>query len=338
MNTKYQVFISSTYTDMKAERQAAVEAILDAGHIPAGMELFAASDKQQIDVIKNWIDRSDIFMLILGGRYGSVEPETGKSYIQLEYEYALEKKKPFFALYLTDDAIDSKLKSLGADAIERNDSRKLNEFRALVKSKLCSEIEDLKDIRIQVPKAIRDLSASNNLEGWVRASSVPDISPLMGQLAQLQTENAHLKVTLEERAQKDEGTPAGLLPRFTGDFSESSLDAPLQLEITVDMDMPDDYVSHRRVWTGTYRTMFAIIGAKLLDEPSDGAVQTYVDKVLKEQTPGSLGVTVLESSFQSMKMKLATLGVIELHKTTQALCWRLTVNGRALLLKLHAEA
>jgi len=34
---KLQVFISSTYTDLKEERQAAVGAILTAGHIPAGM-------------------------------------------------------------------------------------------------------------------------------------------------------------------------------------------------------------------------------------------------------------------------------------------------------------
>lgn len=36
--------MSSTYIDMLTERQAAVEAILQAGHIPAGMELFAAGD------------------------------------------------------------------------------------------------------------------------------------------------------------------------------------------------------------------------------------------------------------------------------------------------------
>jgi hypothetical protein len=52
---KYQVFISSTFTDMKAERQAAVEAILTAGHIPAGMELFAAGDESQLEVIEQWV-------------------------------------------------------------------------------------------------------------------------------------------------------------------------------------------------------------------------------------------------------------------------------------------
>ena len=79
MDKKLQIFISSTYIDLKEERQAAVQAILKAGHIPAGMELFTAGDKSQMETIKRWIDESDIYMLILGGRYGSIEPTTSLS-------------------------------------------------------------------------------------------------------------------------------------------------------------------------------------------------------------------------------------------------------------------
>jgi len=77
---RLQVFVSSTYTDLKEERQAAVSAILTAEHIPAGMELFTAGDESQMDVIKQWIDESDVYLLILGGRYGTIEPKSGKSY------------------------------------------------------------------------------------------------------------------------------------------------------------------------------------------------------------------------------------------------------------------
>ena len=51
MNKKLQVFVSSTYTDLIEERQAAVQAILDAGHIPAGMELFKAGNRSQLETI-----------------------------------------------------------------------------------------------------------------------------------------------------------------------------------------------------------------------------------------------------------------------------------------------
>lgn len=44
MKNKLQVFVSSTYLDLIEERQSAVEAILEAGHIPAGMELFKAGE------------------------------------------------------------------------------------------------------------------------------------------------------------------------------------------------------------------------------------------------------------------------------------------------------
>ncbi|WP_427500748.1 DUF4062 domain-containing protein [Methylomonas sp. MED-D] len=83
LRKRLQVFVSSTYEDLKLERQAAVEAILVAGHIPAGMELFTAGDESQMEVIKQWIDESDVYLLILGGRYGSIEPASGKSYTHL---------------------------------------------------------------------------------------------------------------------------------------------------------------------------------------------------------------------------------------------------------------
>jgi hypothetical protein len=89
---KLQVFISSTYIDLEGERQAAVEAILDSGNIPAGMELFKAGNETQLKTIERWIDESDVYLLILGGRYGSIEEKSDKSYTRLEYEYAVKKE------------------------------------------------------------------------------------------------------------------------------------------------------------------------------------------------------------------------------------------------------
>lgn len=104
MKRRLQVFVSSTYVDLIPERQAAVSAILKAGHIPAGMELFTAGDQSQLATIKEWIDESDVYMLILGGRYGSVEPSCGISYIELEYDYAVQQSKPLFAVVITETA------------------------------------------------------------------------------------------------------------------------------------------------------------------------------------------------------------------------------------------
>src|SRR5258708_26794967 len=132
---RLQVFVSSTFSDLRDERQAAVEAILSVGHIPAGMELFAAGDESQMDVIKQWIDESDVYLLILGGRYGSVEPKSGKSYTQLEYEYALSKGKPLFSCVIKDSAIENRVKEEGTKVIEMQEPQKLKDFRDLVLSK-----------------------------------------------------------------------------------------------------------------------------------------------------------------------------------------------------------
>jgi hypothetical protein len=99
---KLQVFVSSTFSDLQDIRQAAVAAILKAGHIPAGMELFTSGDTSQMDVIRRWIEESDVYMLLLGARYGSIEPTTGLSYTELEYDYAVSLGKPFFSIVLTE--------------------------------------------------------------------------------------------------------------------------------------------------------------------------------------------------------------------------------------------
>ena len=54
--TKYQVFISSTYSDLTQERKQVLDVLLMADCIPAGMESFVATDDEQFNVIKKVID------------------------------------------------------------------------------------------------------------------------------------------------------------------------------------------------------------------------------------------------------------------------------------------
>jgi hypothetical protein len=47
MNVKYQIFVSSTYEDLKDERAEVIKACLNMGHIPVGMEMFNAADQRR---------------------------------------------------------------------------------------------------------------------------------------------------------------------------------------------------------------------------------------------------------------------------------------------------
>jgi hypothetical protein len=96
MNKKYQVFISSTFTDLAQERQSAMRAVLDLGHIPSGMEIFTAADVEQFKYITKVIDECDYYVLIIGARYGSVDA-AGVSFTEKEYDYAVGQKKTVLA-------------------------------------------------------------------------------------------------------------------------------------------------------------------------------------------------------------------------------------------------
>lgn len=169
MNKKLQVFVSSTYTDLIEERQAAVQAILDAGHIPAGMELFKAGNLSQLKTIYKWIDESDVYMLILGGRYGSIEKESGLSYTQLEYEYALKNNIPVFAVVLNQSFLTSKINALGLNnVIEQLAPDKYNIFKSSVMSKIIKEVDDCKDIQLAIHSTLNDFMHDSSLTGWIR--------------------------------------------------------------------------------------------------------------------------------------------------------------------------
>jgi len=197
LKRKLQVFVSSTFIDLKEERQSTVEAILNAGHIPAGMELFTAGDESQWNIIKRWIEESDVYMLILGGRYGSIEDISKKSYTHLEYEYAIELGKPFFAIVISDKALDEKVNKEGKKVLELDNQRGLKDFKKVVTSNMCAFWDDLKDIKLNVNDSIRDIEYryADSLKGWVKADDT-HLGASLEELARLSKENNELKSQL----------------------------------------------------------------------------------------------------------------------------------------------
>lgn len=95
-SVRHQIFLSSTYTDLKEERAEVLQAIWELDCIPTGMEAFVASNESQWDVIKRVIDECDYYVLVIGGRYGSMT-EQGISYTEKEYDYAKKSGLPVLA-------------------------------------------------------------------------------------------------------------------------------------------------------------------------------------------------------------------------------------------------
>jgi hypothetical protein len=292
MSKKYQVFVSSTYTDLIPERQAVVEAILMAGHIPAGMELFAAGDKSQLEVIRRWIKDSDLYMLILGGRYGSIEPDSGKSYIQLEYEYALELKKPVFAAVITDKALGLKVASRPT-AQETAHKDLYQAFRAAVLSKICRFFDDQKDLKLIVHESIPEITGGSDLPGWIRGDQTLDAKKTLADLSAVHSENARLTKRVAELERKITSDMFGeyTYEELTKRLVESKIDtAQLTGGQTKEASLYNVFMAtadHFAVGVSNYHGMTAVQQAQFFTVAPQLFVYGLVEK---QKVPGAGGV------------------------------------------------
>lgn len=232
MKKRLQVFVSSTYLDLIEERQSAVSAILKSGHIPAGMELFTSGDQSQWKIIERWIDESDVYMLILGGRYGSVEPESGLSYTELEYNFALESGKPLFAVVINDAALDQKIQREGASVIEKEHPAELKAFKEKVLSNMSSFFDDEKDIRLCVLESLPEIALTRNLDGWISGAEVPDTKSLVDEISRLTKENSSLNNELSQLQDK--------LKKLPTSKSITTYDETISLLKTIEVSFPKE--------------------------------------------------------------------------------------------------
>ncbi|MDN7227329.1 DUF4062 domain-containing protein [Planococcus sp. N064] len=217
MDKKLQVFVSSTYKDLKNERQKAVEGILKARHIPAGMELFIPTDKTQWEIIQEWIKDSDVLLLILGGRYGSVEPNSQKSYTQLEYEFALANDIPVFSIVLNDQFLANK-KSADISVqiyeyeIENAAIEQYKEFKNKVFSNYAQSVETIDQISTEVTLALQNFIARDSSDyqfrGWIRG--VEKLDPIK------YSWERNINRYLDEKKRK--GRTQVTIDSYTGDF------------------------------------------------------------------------------------------------------------------------
>lgn len=188
-NIKYQVFISSTYSDLVKERRQVLDVLLMADCIPAGMENFVATDDEQFNVIKKVIDLCDYYILILGRRYGSVNEKTGISYTEMEYNYAIDKEIPVLVFAL-DDSVE-----IGPEKIETDDIKKgkLVEFKSkAMRNRLASVWKDQTDLMGKVAIAIMQAKNEIKRPGWHRGNNI-EIERLQKQIKYLEEEKENLQ-------------------------------------------------------------------------------------------------------------------------------------------------
>jgi hypothetical protein len=192
MDRKYQIFLSSTYQDLRDEREQVIKAILEMGHIPVGMEMFSASDEEQWAIIKRQIVQSDYYVVLVAHRYGSTGKE-GLSYTEMEYDYAVEVGIPVLGFVIAETA---------AWPMDRGEEdakiqRRLATFKTKVKKRLVQFWQNKDELHGKVSIALVKATTAYPRPGWVQATAVngPEV---MRELTRLSSENATLRTELDK--------------------------------------------------------------------------------------------------------------------------------------------
>lgn len=188
---KYQVFVSSTYEDLRIERDQVIRAVLEMGHIPVGMEMFSAADEEQWQIIARHIDESDYYVVVVAHRYGALT-EDGWSFTRKEYEYARAKGIPCLG-FLIDSAA-----AWPADRVDTATGMKarLDEFKGRIREKPVGFWSGADDLYGKVSIALTKTMTAQPREGWVRASTDVGLAAT-AELIRLSSENADLRKRIE---------------------------------------------------------------------------------------------------------------------------------------------
>jgi len=99
-----RVFISSASGALAPYRQAAVDVCHRLGFTPVHMEEFDAQRPPPLDVCRQQVESSDVFVLLLAHRYGSRPPGQALSYTELEYNWAVAKPQLALLPFVVDPA------------------------------------------------------------------------------------------------------------------------------------------------------------------------------------------------------------------------------------------
>jgi hypothetical protein len=329
MTKRYQVFVSSTYADLKEERARVIQTIMELDCIPAGMEIFPAIDDEQFNFIKRVIDDCDYYILIIGGRYGSVS-EDGLSYTEKEYDYAIEKGIKVLAfIHSNPEEIP-----LGKSEKDGRLREKLEIFKQKVSSnrliKFWRSAEELPGlVALSLSKTIKTYPAI----GWVRANNATS-SDILQELNEQRKLNEDLREKVKNLSTKEDN-------------------GKQELENLADLN--DEFVvvgtqqnSSQKNWELKlkWKELFAFIAPYLIESPSDKTVRSKLSydlhklRKIGSEDAHAFSPEIESQNFQTIKLHLQALGLIKLSysKTVQggmALFWTLTSKGNTLMMELR---
>jgi DNA-binding PadR family transcriptional regulator len=342
MDRRYQVFVSSTYTDLIDERRELIQALLEMECLPAGMELFPAANESQWELIKQAIDDSDYYVVVVGGRYGSMGPE-GVSYTEQEYDYAVSTGMPVLGFVHQDpDSLPRSKSEVDPDGYAR-----LAAFREKVKSRPVRFYTTAEDLGGKVSRSLTIARTKDPREGWIRGRYA--MTP------EQQTEMAELRASVSELTRQLEnlrGADERIPEHLASGEDEYEIVAELDFYAAKDLETERGQRNYYRTQIGfdvTWNEIIYELGARLLNEASEAdiweAFQTLCYRHHTRGAPKDYGETkdlrpetdcLSDIIVQLFALNLITHGVKKRSTTDRNKYWALTPLGQDTLMKLRA--
>lgn len=332
MEKRYQVFVSSTFLDLQDERREVMQALLELDCIPAGMELFPASNEAQFELIKKVIDDCDYYLLIVGGRYGNMTA-AGVSYTEMEFDYAAANSKPILAFVHADPDQITKGKSESDPAA----IKKLDEFRMKVKTgRMIRQWTTAEELGSVVSRSVIKAIKTTPTEGWVKGRYAAT-TELLEQLNTLREANDKLRADIK-RAKNS--PPEGTSQYQGGDE---------RLKLSGSVRIGERYPYRALVWSAeaSWDEIFHEVGPELFGECPESKMATDIATSFFRRDDKLAQVVDVQradlnmESLQSIKVQLFALGLIQRGSKQRGVqdsqtYWRLTSYGEDYLMKLRA--
>ena len=132
-------------------------------------------------------------MLIIGKRYGSIHPDTGISYTEMEYDYAISKGIPVLVFAIDNSVVDEN------NEMDAQRSQQLRSFREkAMGNRLVSIWKSADDLTGKVAIAIMKAKAEISRPGWQRGEDYDEAS-FRRETMTLQDENKQLSELLSQK-------------------------------------------------------------------------------------------------------------------------------------------
>lgn len=314
MDKRYQVFISSTYSDLKDERSLVMKSIMDLDCIPAGMELFPAIDEEQFEFIKKIIDDCDYYILIIGGRYGSMT-ESGISYTEMEFDYAMSKEIPVIA-FLHDNINNIPAGKVDMDSVARE---KLEQFREKVKKgRLVKFWNTPENLTSQVIISLTQTIKSYPGIGWVRANIQTNTESLQ-ELNDLRKEVERLR---EYKLKAEDSN------KFISDIAD--WDEPFALHLEYNGFVVSEIVSIEKTWEEWFKLIVTEIKRKYY---YSGEIKTIINQIIASINKEYTHYYPTNYDMEVMGYQFTSYGVFKVNKILSESRWVLTDKGE----KMYAQ-